>query len=334
MLYFSGYILCAALIFFAGKRLARYGNLLADQSGMSRGWIGLILMASVTSLPELMTGISSSGIVASADLAVGDVLGSCAFNLGILAMLDAFIPKHQPLLGIASPSHLLNAGLGIILITLVGFALFLPHDYPVSPWIGLSSVIFIIVYIISVRVLYKNEQNNFRHTNHATRPLQDSGGLTKKQVLIRYILLALLIVGAALALPYFVNRIAENTGLGKSFAGTFFLAVSTSLPEIAVSVAAVRMGSVDLAVGNLLGSNIFNILILAIDDFVYTKGLILKDASDFHLISVLSIVLMAAIVVIGLSYRAKGKRFFLAWDAALIFLIYITNLIFLYHFTS
>lgn len=334
MAHFSGYILCALLIFFAGRKLAHYGDLLSARTGMSRGWIGLVLMATVTSLPELMVGISSSAIVQSADLAVGDVLGSCAFNLGILAMLDAFIPKHKPLLGIASPNHLLNAGLGIILITLVGFALYLPYDYPVSPWIGLSSVVFIIVYLISIRVLYKNERNNHLNTDENNRIKIQPGGPALKFILIRYALFASVIIAAALCLPYFANQIAEDTGFSKSFVGTFFLAVSTSLPEIAVSIAAVRMGSIDLAVGNLLGSNIFNVLILAIDDIVYPKGLILKDASDFHLISVLSTILMAAVVVIGLSYRAKGKRYFLAWDAATIFLIYITSLIFLYHFTA
>ena len=334
MLHISGFLFCAALIFFAGKRLAYYGDLLAEKTGMSRGWIGLILMASVTSLPELMVGISSSAIVQSADLAVGDILGSCAFNLGILAILDAFIPKHQPLFGIASPNHLLNAGLGIILVTLVGFALFLPNDYPVSPWIGLSSIIFIIVYLISVRVLYKNEKKHHyvnAGNNESKKPAQD---IKLRQIVFKYAMFASVIIIAALALPFFANQIAEDTGLGKSFVGTFFLAVSTSLPEIAVSIAAVRMGSIDLAVGNLLGSNIFNVLILAIDDLFYPKGLILKDASDFHLISVLSTILMAALVVIGLSYRAKGKRYFLAWDAATIFLIYIINLVFLYHFTS
>ena len=122
------------------------------------------------------------------------------------------------------------------------------------------------------------------------------------------------------------------TGLEKSFVGTFFLAASTSLPEIAVSIAAVRMGSIDMAVGNLLGSNIFNILILAIDDLFYTKGLLLQDASPGHLISILSTILMSAIVIIGLSYHAKGKRYFLAWDAILIFIIYIINLFLLFYF--
>lgn len=333
MLYISGFIICAAVIFFAGKKLSYYGDLLAEKTGLSKGWIGLILMASVTSLPELMVGISSSAIVESADLATGDILGSCAFNLGILALMDAFIPRHKSLFGIASPNHMLNAGLGIILLSLVGFALMLPTEIVVTPWIGLSSIIFIVVYFISIRVIYKNEKNKQsieatgEQANHAVT-------ISLRSIIAWYCLFAFIIIVAALALPFFADHIAEMTGLGKSFVGTFFLAVSTSLPEIAVSFAAVRMGSIDLSVGNLLGSNIFNVLILAIDDLFYTKGLLLKDASDFHILSVLSAVIMSAVAIIGLSYRASGKRYLLALDAALIFIIYIINLFLLFHFTS
>ncbi len=327
MVYIIGFLFCALVIFFAGRKLSYYGDLLAVVTGISKGWIGIILMASVTSLPELMVGISSVSIVGSADLAVGDIIGSCAFNLGILAVLDAFTPKKIPLFGIASQTHILNAGLGIILITLVGLTMFIPHHVAITPWIALSSVIFIVVYLISIRIIYYNEQNHSESGPHQITP---NNITSKKSIIKNYIIFSLLIIIAALALPFFAEHIAEMTGFKKSFVGTFFLAVSTSLPEVAVSIAAVRMGSIDMAVGNLLGSNIFNILILAIDDLFYTNGLLLQDASSSHLISILSTIIMSAIVVIGLSYHAKGKRYFLAWDAALIFIIYFINLILLF----
>ena len=333
MLFVAGFLLCAVIIFFAGKKLSRYGDMLSEKTGLSKGWVGLILMASVTSLPELMVGISSSAIVQSADLAVGDILGSCAFNLGILAMLDAFVPKRLPLLGVASPSHMLNAGLGIILLTLVGFAFFL-SDYALTPWLAVSSLTFVVVYLIAIRIIYQNEKNHKGEGDNNNFISESVQNTSLRKIILNYSVFAGIIIVAALSLPYFADHIAELTGLGKSFVGTFFLAASTSLPEIAVSIAAVRIGSVDLSVGNLLGSNIFNILILALDDMVYTKGFILQDASDFHLLSVLSTIVMSAIVIIGLSYRAKGKRFWLAWDAAIIFIVYIINLILLYRFTS
>ena len=334
MIHAGGFLLCAVIIFFAGKKLSFYGDQLAEKTGMGKAWIGLILMASVTSLPELMVGISSAAIVQSADLAVGDILGSCAFNLGIIAIMDAFLPRHHTLLGTASPNHILAAALGIILISLVGVAIFLPDDIVLSSWIGVTSLSFIIIYLFSIRLIYLNEKNLAKASQGSQIGQHTNIDISLKTIIGKYALFALIIIAAALTLPYFAEKIAEDTGLDKSFVGTFFLAVSTSMPEIAVSLAAVRMGSLDLAVGNLLGSNLFNILILAIDDIFYAQGHILKDASPYNIISVFSAILMTAVAIIGLSYRTKGKRFLLAWDAALIFLIYIVNIFLLYQLSN
>jgi cation:H+ antiporter len=334
MIHVTGFLACAIVIFFAGRRLSHYGDLLAEKTGMGKAWVGLILMASVTSLPELMVGISSSAFLQSADLAVGDIFGSCAFNLGILAILDAFVPNRNSLLGMASRNHVVAASLGIILLTLAAFAIFLPKDIVISPWIGLTSLLFIVVYLVSIRLIYLNETNP-EHGGGQTPPGRPGlEGITLRFIISRYVFFALIIIASALTLPYFAEHIAEFTGLGRSFVGTFFLAVSTSLPEIAVSLAAVRMGSIDLAVGNLLGSNLFNILILAIDDILYTKGHILKDASVNNLFSVFSTILMTAVVIIGLSFHIKGKRYLLAWDAMLVGIIYCVNLFLLYKFTN
>lgn len=335
MLYSIGFIVCAVIIFFAGKKLSYYGDLLAEKTGLSKGWIGLILMASVTSLPELMVNISSVAIVESADLAVGNILGSCAFNLGILAMLDAFVPKRKTLFGLASPSHMLSAGLGIVMMTLVGFSFFTPDGFDIAPWESLITVIFFIVYLVAIRIIYQKEKTD--QLESSAKPDKSNSEkrlITLRNIITNYSIYAIIIILSALALPYFADHIAEQTGLGKTFIGTFLLAISSSLPEIAISVAAIRMQSIDMAIGNLLGSNIFNILILALSDIFYGKGILFKDASILHMYSVLSSIMMSAVVIIGLSYRAKGKRFWMAWDALVIFLIYILNLIILIRLSS
>jgi cation:H+ antiporter len=330
MLYISGFVVCATVIFFAGRQLSKYGDLLAEYTGWGKAWVGLILMASITSLPELMVGISSVAIVKSADLAVGDIMGSCAFNLGILALLDAFVPRRKPLFGEASPNHIVSAALGIILLTLAGAGLFLPEDILLSSILGIFSVVFIVVYLVSIRIIFLQEQKS-KAAMVLTETIQVNPSLPLKVVVRNYVFFALLIVLAALALPFFADQLAEAAGLNKSFVGTLFLAASTSLPEIAVSIAAVRMGALDMAVGGLLGSNIFNILILSIDDIFYAGGPLLKEASDSHLLSVLATIIMSSIVIIGLSVRPLGKRYKLGWDALLIFFVYLLNLILLYN---
>ena len=329
MMFAAGFIVCAVIIFFAGKKLAFYGDIIAEHTGLGKAWIGLILLSTVTSLPELMVGVSSAAIVKSADLAVGDILGSCAFNLCILAMMDMFMPKYKTLSGAASPKHVLTASLGIILVAVAGIGLFLPDDIVISTWLGLTSLSFIIIYLVSIRMIYVFESRDISEA--LANPVHDKQ-VSLKTAFVKYGMFAVITICAALALPYFAEHIAEATGLGATFTGTLFLAASTSLPEIAVSIAAVRMGAVDMAVANLLGSNLFNILILALDDVFYTSGHLLKDAAESHIISVFAVIVMTAIAVVGLTFHSQTKRFLMAWDAVLILAVYIVNLVLLYKF--
>ncbi len=323
-----GFVICAVIIFLAGKRLSYYGDVIADLTGLGKAWIGLILMASVTSLPELMVGISSSAVVGSPDLAVGDIMGSCAFNLCILAAMDAFVPSHKSIFSLASTSHVLAISLGIMLFAVVGAALFLPAEIVVLPWLGVTSILFLAIYVVSIRLLYSYSQKN----QTADIGPEHTHNISLKRAAGMYVLFAVVVIAAALFLPHFAEQVAEETGLGKSFVGTLFLAVSTSLPEIAVSVAAVRMGSIDMSIGNLVGSNIFNIAILALDDVFYTKGHLLKDAADSNMISVLATIIMSAIAIVGLTYRPNSKRFLLGWDALLILIVYCACLVLLYQY--
>ena len=320
------FTLCAALIFFSGSRLSHYGDRIAEVTGVGRAWLGLILLATVSSLPELFVGIGSAGIQGNADLAVGDVLGSCVFNLLILSMLDAF-HRGPGLLNTTAPKHVLIAALGIVLLALVGFGLYLPRQMPVMGWVGVLSLVFVGVYIVAMRIMhrqYADESGTEEAQDNASKP----GEL--RRLFLWYGLHALVVITAALFLPGFAEGIMAATGLKASFVGTLLLATSTSLPEIAVSVAALRLGAVDMAVSSLLGSNLFNIVILAIDDMVYREGFLLKDASNVHLVSVFSTIIMSAIVIVGLSFRMAPKRFLLAWDTFLILVVYVINLVVLY----
>ena len=126
-----GFVVCSVLIFYHGKKLSFYGDLISIKSGLGRVWVGLILMASVTSLPELVMGISAVTVVGSPDLAVGNVLGSCVFNLAVLSLLDAILPG-QPILTKVARSNVLAASLSTILLTFVGVGLFLANEISIK----------------------------------------------------------------------------------------------------------------------------------------------------------------------------------------------------------
>lgn len=325
-----GLIICGIIILFTGKKLSFYGDLIAEKTGVGKAIIGFLLMSTVTSLPELMVGISSTAFIGSANLAVGDVLGSCVFNLLILSIMDSVSTRKRAMLGQLSQSHILAASLGIILFALVGLGLYMDHDLVILPFIGLNSLIFAVIFFVAIKILLSYQQSNPSKESENPTLIE----LSLKQVILRFSGFALIIIAAAFFLPHFAEGLANQTGLSKTFVGTLILAASTSLPEIAVSVAAVRMGSSDMAVGNVLGSNIFNIFILFIDDLFYTKGSILKDASDTNLISVFSIIVMSAIVIIAITFRKETKRFLMSLDTFLILLIYVVTIILLYFFQS
>jgi cation:H+ antiporter len=155
-------------------------------------------------------------------------------------------------------------------------------------------------------------------------------GIPLKTALLNYAIHAVIVVIAAIFLPKIGEGLATATGLGQTFVGNIFIAISTSLPEVVVSLAAVKLDAVDLAIGNLFGSNIFNIFILALDDIFFVKGPLLSYVNSDHIISALSAMSMISIAIIGLIFRPEKKRLFLAWDSMGILLCYILNLMMLY----
>ena len=320
------FVLMAAVIFYAGRQLARYGDILAEKTGLGRTWIGLVLVASTTSLPELFTGLSSA-IQSLPDIAVGDVLGSCMFNLVILSLMDA--GSKAPLIAQAQPGHALSVAFGVLLVGLVGLGLIVDPHLPASAWVGAITPLLILIYFTSVRVLFLFERRRLVITPEVKAEMRYAD-ISTRTAAYRYSAAAVIVVLAATLLPGLASQIAERTGLGQALIGNFFVGVTTSLPEVAVSLAAVRLGAIDLGIGNVLGSNLFNILILALDDIAYRGGPLLRAASAANLIPVLCVILMYGLFLAGLTYRASKKRLKLAWDTGSILAVYISAIVLIY----
>ncbi|MDA8240845.1 MAG: hypothetical protein M0Z67_10810 [Nitrospiraceae bacterium] len=329
MILWIGFIVCTSAIVYAGTKLAKYGDIISEKAGLGRTWIGVVLMASVTSLPELATGISSVTYAGVPDIAIGDILGACVFNMCILAFLDV-LSKPVPISAKARQGHILSAGFGVLLLSIVAGGLFFrKYSFPLG-WIGAYSLLFVIIYFIAMRLVYAYEKRQVAEFMKEIAREMKYKEIPVKTAVFHYCINALIVVAAALFLPKIGEGIAETTGLGQTFVGNIFIALSTTLPEVVVSIAAVRMDAVDLAIGNLFGSNLFNIFILAVDDLFFVKGPILSFVNPNHAISALSAIAMTAVAVIGLTYRAERKPLFLAWDSFSILLIYLMNLMLLY----
>lgn len=329
MILWLGFIVCTAAIVYSGTKLSKYGDVIAEKTGLGGTWIGIVLMASVTSLPELITGVSSVTYADVPNIAVGDVLGSCVFNMLILAVLDALC-KPEPLSTKAHHGNILSAGFGILLLTIVALSISFANYISPIGWIGAYTFLIVTGYLIAMRLVHFYEKRQMAaFVKGIAKELRYESVRTKEAV-SHYAVNAVIVIIAAVFLPKIGEGIAAATGLGQTFVGNILIAISTSLPEVAVSVAAVKMSSFDLAIGNLFGSNIFNIFILAIDDILFVRGPILSFTNPHHEVSALSAIAMATVAVIGLTYRAGKKRLFLAWDSIGIIAVYMTNIALLY----
>lgn len=323
---------CTMMIVYSGTKLARYGDVIAEKTGMGRAWVGLILMASVTSLPELVTGISSVTFAGTPNIAVGNVLGACVFNLSIIALLD-MLHGPGPIFCRAEHGHILSAGYSTILACVVGVSILARDHIPVIGSIGLYTPLIIGIYITGIRSVFLFEKRKIAEFVSDKAEMARYGNITARSAAMRYALHAVIIILVATLLPFIGERLAEHTGLGSSFFGTVFIAMATTLPELTVSVSALRIGAADMAIANLLGSNMFNIFILALDDLLYVPGPLLSDVTHDHAITAFMAALMTGIVVVGLTYRLQKKTVLrLGWDAVALLLAYIANISLLYVF--
>jgi len=306
---------CLILILYSGTRLSRYGNLISVRTGLGGAWVGVVLVASVTSLPELVTGISSVLVVGEPDLAVGAVLGSCVFNLLIIVILDT-IYRPKSLFTQIHQGQVLSAGFGVVLIGTVAASIVIHQAMPgklgLGP-IGPFALVGLLIYAVAMRsVFYYEKRQREEYVGERAEVAEGDGDrpdLSLRQIYLLYAFNSLVVVGAAIALPAVGEEISHLMGWDRTFVGTVLLAFVTSVPEIVISVEAVRINAVDMAIGNLLGSNLFDILVMTINDFVYVDGPILSVASPEHLFTALTAMTMTGVVVVSLTYRPKRKVF-------------------------
>lgn len=313
------FILCAAAIVAAGPILTGRAQRIADGLGLSRSWVGLVLLATATSLPELFTGLSSVTIAGAPNIAVGDALGSCVFNLLLLAVLD-LLSREEPMYWRADRRHIMTASLGLVLIGTVGMVLVVAGSgLDFEFWrISIYSPLLVILYFVAVRTV-------FMHDQKTTPTVQVRGPdvPVPRGVYISYGAAALVIVVAGAALPFVGVELAETMGWRKSFVGTLFIAAATSLPELVVMISALRMRSVDLAIASLLGSNLFDVLVLAIDDFAYRDGSLFAAVSPAHAGSAFAAMIMSGIVIIGILDQPRARLFgIVGWISVFLLAIY------------
>ncbi len=329
-LIFVEFAALALVIGVSGYFLSLYGDVIAEKTGLGGTWIGLALIATVTSLPELVTGISAVTYVNVPNIALGDALGSCVFNLLLIVLLD-FMHRGASVYTRVSQGHILSAGFGVVLLGFVAFNLVLyQHGINLNFWhIGVYAPIIMLFYIFAMRTVFYYEKAQRLEVVEEIAERYPKIGLVK--ALIFFALAAVVVILAGSRLPVTAEHLAEALGWQRSFVGTVFVAFATSLPEVAVTLSALRIGALDMAISDLFGSNLFNLVIIAIDDMAYLKGPLLSNVSSVHLVTSQSAIMMTGIAIVGLLYRPHQRVFkTVGWGSLFMFVIYILNLSVLY----
>lgn len=318
------FIVTSAVIVYAATQLAKYGDVIALRTRLGGMFVGTLLLAGVTSLPEVLTTISAV-YQGAPNLAAGNLLGSNMFNMLLLAVLDLVHYKHR-LLRKAAFKHALSGSLAMFMIGLAAFFILADIDLRIG-WVGADSLTLLLVYVAAIRLIQHNPLSAGKVAEAEELP----AGIPS----LRKALLGFGLAAAALVIvtPLMVSssvRIADITGLGTTFIGTALVALVTSLPELVTTIAAAKFGADDMAIGNLFGSNLFNMAALGLTDLFYLQGRFLSAVDPaFVLVGLLGL-LMTGMGLIGNLARLERRIGFVEIDTLLLLLVYFSGMWFLY----
>jgi cation:H+ antiporter len=320
------FLVSAALVIIAGSVLSSRADAIADHTGFGRVWLGSVLLAGATSLPELATDVVAVRIGAP-NLAAGDLFGSSLANMLILAVID-LLPPPRRVLSQAALENALSACLAIVLNAMATLFVLIRLPWPafgISP----QSAMLLLVYLAGSRALYRN---GLRQASTQAQPQRKAHPPRHalRRAIAEFAAAAAVILVVSPALAWSAEQIAVASGLGATFIGTLLLGLCTSLPELITSLAAVRIGALDLAVGNLFGSNAFNMVIFVVLDLAAPRTSIFAALSPVHATSgVLSIILMS-LGLAAIMYRAERRLIMIEPDSALMVAAYLLAIWLLY----
>lgn len=287
------YVILATLVVVLSAKLADYVDLIDKKSNISGAFIGGVILAAVTSLPELFTSFSAVVIVKNPNLVIGNILGSNLFNMTIFGIVILLWAKNFSKARIGK-SHFKITMFTLFLFAMMFFAVILGIDYSLFN-ISIYSLIIIITYIISIRYMANDESDSDETTNNP---------LTIKQIAVRFVILAVILVCVSITITYVTDILAKGFNLGATIAGALFLGIATSLPELTSTFALARKSNFNAATGNILGSGVFNFTILSVSDILYRGGSVYESKESNSLV----IFGFIATFLTGLCLFLKGRK--------------------------
>lgn len=330
------FLAAAGAVWFAGGKISRYANTIAERTGIGKALIGLLVLGGITSLPEVAVSISA-GLGADPALAVNTLLGGVAMQVAILSIADLIYGRDALSSIIAKPVVLLQAALDIVLLVVVAAGITI-EDVGIFG-VGLWASSILVLYLVSIWLVkvyewapgWKPHDDEGRSERAAERSPEavDTEQSLRRLVLFTVAAGATIFV-AGIVLSLAGDAIAVQTGLGHSFVGAAFVALSTSLPEVSTVVAAVRIHQYELAFSDIFGTNLFDIGLIFLVDAIDPAGLALNEVGQFSLVAALLGIAVTTVYLIGLIERKNRAIFRMGIDSIIVLLLYIGGMVLLY----
>jgi cation:H+ antiporter len=304
------FVVAAVVVVIAGTVLARSSDVIAARTKLGGAWVGSVFLALASSLAEIVTDISAVRLGAI-DLAVGDLFGSSMANMLILAIVSV-VPAGVDVFRRAALDHALYAVLAIVM-TLCAALLLLTRTTASMAGVGVGSLLLVVVYVVTSSFAFRHSAvaqaaGEVIESARADEIAHDASGKTTaplSRAVLSFLAAAAVIVVVAPQFASAAEGLAVATGVGRTFMGTWLVGLSTSLPELVTSLAAVRLRAYDLAVGNLFGSNAMNMTLFVLLDAVHDGPPVLAVADSTHALSALVAVLLMTLALGTLVLRSK-----------------------------
>jgi cation:H+ antiporter len=330
----------ACAVWIAGTKIAIYADELAERFSLSRAMLGLLLLAGVTSLPEIATGFTAA-LEGHPTLAVNNLLGGIAMQVALLAVADFIIGKDALTSIVPNPMVMLQGAFNVCLLTFVAITV-LAGDVPfLGAGVG-SWVIFAVAIYSFIKVheadkhhpwVINDPDNSISGKKHNPdggeneRPIKDD---RLAWLIVKALISALTILFAGFIVATVGDVIAGQTGLGVSFVGFALVSIATSLPEASTVFASVRRGLYTMAISDILGTTAFNLALLLGVDALSDGEPVLSRVGHFTAIGTLLGLALTGMFLVGLVERANRTFLRMGVDSAAILVAYSGGMVLLY----
>ncbi|SFB71947.1 cation:H+ antiporter [Brevinema andersonii] len=312
-----GVAITALVIFYVGERLVFYAGRLSESTGLSGAWIGFLIVAIITSIPEIVSTFTAV-THGQLGLATGGIFGSSAANISILAFVFLILRKQKIILSQASFFAMIAS---LIMLTLVSFIIFFHKTYDVllNKWM-VAAVIFL-VYCLLMYISFSLDPDDNQKT-----------GVELKNTLLNFVFYSISLIFLSWILVILCEQLSRiklpylGYTLGAHFVGTLILAVATSVPELVTAFQMVKKNMNDMALGNIFGSNVFNLMVFGAaslaGDYFFWQGV------PFDVIYTIFTIYAVSLITAVLNFMKKGWVVYSIY--VLVLILWIGSLLFVF----